>query len=88
MKLPTDWQCRHIYIITIFFGFALTALGLIFMDGFITCIGMLVIVFAAIIFDFVLPEHGDPWSKRNADESADGKPDGQEENDNSDATEG
>ena len=61
MKLPTDWQCRHIFPFPIFLGFSLMFLGIRFMDGWITWVGILLIVFTSIIFNFVLPEHGDPW---------------------------
>jgi hypothetical protein len=55
-------------------------LGIYFMDGWITGVEIVLIVTASIVFNFVLPEHGDPWSKRNAAESSDEKPDGQAEN--------
>ena len=80
MKLPTDWQCRHIFPIPIFLGFGLMFLGLHFMDGFITWGGILLILFTSIIFNFVLPEHGDPWSQREADGTANEKPNGQADN--------
>lgn len=65
MKLPTDWQCRHIFPILITVGFLDMFMGLYFMDGFITWMGVLLIVATSIIFGCVLPEHNDPWRKKD-----------------------
>lgn len=61
MKLPTDWQCRHIFPILITVGFLNMFMGLYFIDGFLTWMGILLIVATSIVFGCVLPEHNDPW---------------------------
>lgn len=61
MKLPTDWQCRHVFPASFALGMAFMFLGLYFWDGWMVWMSLTYTVSTSMAF-MLLPEHGDPWN--------------------------